>query len=127
MRTNVSAELVGIAVAPSRPVESERGEDRSHRMISVACDSALRSERQQNLWTKFADIKHQFARHLVSLSAMQLPVGVVEHDSSRHLQNRASGRKFLTSHRGQFQVISRASPMAPGLSRSKANHARFDS
>src|SRR5580698_7236541 len=65
--TDALAELVGIAVASSRPVEGECGEDGSHRVIRVAGHSALRSEREHHLGTKLADLKNQLASHLVSL------------------------------------------------------------
>ena len=125
MRSDSAVELILKAIAPSRPVKGERGEDRRHGMIGVAGDASARVKSEQDLRPKFPYAQHEIRNHPLHFQPMQLAVGIVQHNSARDFKNFAGVGKFLTAYCGQLLIVARGATVSCGLAGGQANDAGF--
>src|ERR1022692_1038063 len=92
-------------------------------MIGVAGHRAVRAEGEHHMRTEPANVERQVADYPVKILAVELVVGIVQHDSLGDFQDFTGGGKLLPPHSGQFLVAGGATAMARRLPRSKADHA----
>ena len=76
--------------------------------------------------TEFAQVQREVANHTVQVLAVQLAVGIIEHDGAADLEDFARGGEFSAAEGGQFVIGVGASAMGSALPGSKTDHAGFD-
>src|SRR5215467_4263026 len=94
-----------------------------YRMIGVPGHTAISSEGQQNLRSKFADSQREFIDHAVQFLAMQLPIRIVEDDCFKHSQDFARCGKLCTTNFREISIRSCEPTMARRLARCEADNA----
>src|SRR5438477_4693606 len=94
-------------------------------MVRMPCHSALGAKRKHDVRPEHAHLVHDIAHHLMKVSAIKLPVGVVQNNSSLDSQDLARGGKLLAPNRGQFMIILSCAAMTCCLSGRQAHHADF--
>src|ERR1700674_630289 len=95
-------------------------------MIGMAGNGAVRTEGEHHVWTEAANVERQVADHFIKILAVELAVGIIQHDSAGNFQDFTSSGKLLPPHGCQFLVACGATPMARGLPGSKADYAGLD-
>ena len=86
MRRNLTVQLLGKAIAVSGPVKREIREHRRHGVIGVGGDASVWAEGEHDVRTELSDVKNQSTDYTVEILAMQVSIGIVEHNATRHLE-----------------------------------------
>src|SRR6202521_2826960 len=95
-------------------------------MIRMAGNGAVRTEGDQHVRTEPANVERQVADHFVKILAVELAVGIIQHDSAGNFQDFTSSGKLFPAHGCQFLVACGATTIASGLPGSKADYAGLD-
>src|SRR5947207_15988235 len=102
MRTGVLSDLIGIAVAPSRPLECQGSKNARHGVIGMRCNSAFASKREQDLLARLPHKQREITNHSVQILPVQLAIRIVEHSAVRDLQKVTQGRDFCALYGGAY-------------------------
>jgi hypothetical protein len=94
-------------------------------MIGVPGDTALGTKSKHDLRLEFPDLKCQIANYVVDILAMELPVRIVEHDSSRDIKNFAGRGKLFAADGSEFVIVTGAAPVGCSLAWGEADNASF--
>ncbi len=83
-------------------------------------DPALTAERKHHLRSKAAQLQNHVAHHAVQVLAMQVTIGIIQHDAAADPQNLTRSGKLLAAHVGQFVIVLGAAAMGRRLAGSQA-------
>src|SRR2546421_13002386 len=104
MRTGVLSDLIGIAVAPSRPLECQGGKNARHGVIGMRCHSAFASKRDHDLRAKLPHKQREITNHSLQILPVQLAITIVEHNAAPDLQNLTRSSAFSAPY-GRYVLI----------------------
>src|ERR1700758_4537565 len=108
MRTGVLSNLIRKAVAPSCPLEGQRGKNTRHGVIGMRCHSTFASKREHDLRPKLPHKQREITNHSVQILPVQLAIRIVEHNAAADFQNLARGSEFSAPDSCEFLIVASA-------------------
>ena len=79
-------QLLCEAITVPGPLKCESSEDRSHGVIGMSRDASFWAKGEHDVRTELSDVKNQSKGYTVEILAMQVSIGIVEHNATRHLE-----------------------------------------
>src|SRR5205823_14998315 len=122
MRTGVLTDLIGIAVAPSRPLECQGSKNARHGVIGMRCHSAFASKREQDLRPKLPHKQRETTNRSVQILPVELAIRIVEHNAAGDFQNLARRSEFSAPYGCEFLIVASAAATGCGLPRREAHN-----
>src|SRR5438094_4778973 len=107
MRTGVLSDLIGIAVAPSRPLECQGSKNARHGVIGMRCHSAFASKREHDLRPKLPHKQRETTNRSVQILPVELAIRKVENNAAGDFKNLKRPSEFPAPYVSEFLTVAR--------------------